>query len=230
MDLFTHIAIPYLAGRSFKRSGEETAALVLGGLALDLDFLLLPMNWILPNFFLLVHRGITHSLFFGFFAALLVLRIFTSRQVRSWTSERSGVDLRFSSRTVLFASVGVLIHLALDTLTTRGVPLLYPIDPARWSLEIFFYSEAPLLLASLGVVVLFIKRPNSVDPRKAHLILLLLIVLTGGREAGGEGPGCRGRRRGSRRLSRPRPLQLDRPRRGWRAGEGLRQRWTYRRS
>jgi inner membrane protein len=180
MDLFTHIAIPYLIGRSFKRRSEETAALVLGGVALDLDFLLMPVSWIFPNFFLLVHRGITHSLFFGFFAALIVLRIFTSRQVGSWISERFGVDLRFSSRTVLFATIGVFIHLALDTLTTRGVPLLYPIDPARWSLEIFFYSEVPLLLASLAVIVLFMRRPNSFDPRKVLLILLLLIVLTGG--------------------------------------------------
>lgn len=180
MDLFTHIAIPYLIGRSFNRRSEETAALVLGGVALDLDFFLMPVNWISPNFFLLVHRGITHTLFFGFFAALLLLGLVSSGPVSSRIRERFGIDLRFSRRTALFAYGGVLVHLALDLLTTRGVPLLYPLDPARWSFEIFFYSEAPLLLASLGVLVLSFKRGYAVDPRKALLILLFLIVLTGG--------------------------------------------------
>jgi inner membrane protein len=180
MDLFTHIAIPYLMGRSLDRRSEETAALVLGGVALDLDFLLMPVNWIFPSFFLLVHRGITHSLFFGLFTALLVLSLASYGPVSSRIRDRSGIDLQLSRRTALFASAGVLIHLALDLLTTRGVPLLYPLDPARWSFEIFFYSEAPLFIASLGVLLLSVKIRDRFDPRKALLILLLLIVLTGG--------------------------------------------------
>lgn len=196
MDLFTHIAIPYLMGRSLNRRSEETAALVLGGVALDLDFLLMPVNWIFPSFFLLVHRGITHSLFFGLFTALLVLSLASYGPVSSRIRDRSGIDLQLSRMTALFASAGALIHLALDLLTTRGVPLLYPLDPARWSFEIFFYSETPLLIASLGVLVLSFKRGYAVDPRKALLILLLLLVLTGGMrlserdralEAGGAG-------------------------------------------
>jgi inner membrane protein len=180
MDLFTHIAIPYLMGRSLDRRSEETAALVLGGVALDLDFLLMPVNWISPSFFLLVHRGITHSLFFGLFTALLVLSLASYGPVSSRIRDRSGIDLQLSRRTALFASAGVIIHLTLDLLTTRGVPLLYPLDPARWSCEIFFYSEAPLLLASLGILILSVKRGYAVDPRKALLILFLLLVLTGG--------------------------------------------------
>lgn len=180
MDLFTHIAIPYLIGRSLKRRSDETAALVLGGVALDLDFLLMPVNWIFPTFFLLVHRGITHSLFFGIFTALLVLGLASYGPVSSRIRDRSGIDLGLSRRTALFASAGAVIHLALDILTTRGVPLLYPLDTARWSLEVFFYSEAPLLIASLGVLLLSAKIRDRFDPRKALLFLLLLLVLTGG--------------------------------------------------
>lgn len=180
MDLFTHIAVPYLMARRLKRRSDETAAMVLGGVALDLDFLLMPVNWIFPSFFLLVHRGITHSLFFGVITALLVLGLASFGPVRSRIKVRSGIDLGLSRRTAFFASAGAVIHLALDILTTRGVPLLYPLDPARWSFEIFFYSEAPLLIASLGLLLLYAKSRDIFDPRKALLILLLLLVLTGG--------------------------------------------------
>jgi inner membrane protein len=179
MDLFTHVALPLLLGRWLKRSAEEVAALAIGGLAPDLDIFLLPINWVHPNFFLLVHRGITHSLFFGFFAALLTLRLFCARPVRSWISQHFGIDPKFTRRAILFAYAGVLVHLALDSLTTRGVPLFFPLDPVRWSAEIFFYSETPLLLASLGILIFEVKRQELVDHRKMLLLLLLLFALAG---------------------------------------------------
>ncbi len=179
MDLFTHVALPLLLGRWLKRSAEEVAALAIGGLAPDLDIFLLPINWIHPDFFLLVHRGITHSPFFGFFAALLTLRLFCAGPVRSRISQSFGLDPKFTRKAILFAYAGVLVHLALDSLTTRGIPLLYPLDPARWSAEIFFYSETPLLLASLGILIFEVKRQELVDPRKMLLLLLLLLALTG---------------------------------------------------
>jgi len=179
MDLFTHVVLPLLLGRWLKRSAGEVAALAIGGLAPDLDIFLLPINWVHPNFFLLVHRGITHSLFFGFFAALLVLFLASFGPVRSWVSQHFGLDPKFTRRAILFAYAGVLVHLALDSLTTRGVPLLYPLDPARWSAEIFFYSETPLLLASLGILIFEVKRQKLVDHRKMLLLLLLFLALTG---------------------------------------------------
>ncbi len=179
MDLFTHVALPHLLGRWLKRSAGEVAALAIGGLAPDLDIFLLPINWVHPNFFLLVHRGITHSLFFGFFAALLVLFLASFGPVRSRISQHLGLDPKFTRRAILFAYAGVLVHLTLDSLNTRGVPLLYPLDPARWSAEIFFYSETPLLLASLGILIFEVKRQKLVDHRKMLLLLLLFLALTG---------------------------------------------------
>ena len=179
MDLFTHVAVPLLLGRSLKRSGEEVAALAVGGLAPDLDILLLPINWIYPNFFLLVHRGITHSLLFGFLAALLTLRLATAGPVQSRISQHFGIDPQFTKIAILFAYSGVLLHLALDSLTTRGIPLLYPLDTARWSAEIFFYSETTLLLASLGILIFEVKTKERADHRKMLILLLLLLAVTG---------------------------------------------------
>ena len=179
MDLFTHIVVPLLLGRWLKRSDQEVAALAIGGLAPDLDIFLLPINWVHPNFFLLVHRGITHSLFFGFLAALLALRLFCTGPIRSRISRHLGLDPKFTRGAILFVFAGVLVHLALDSLTTRGVPLLFPLDPARWSAEIFFYSETPLLLASLGIFIFEIRSRELVDHRKMLLILLLILAVTG---------------------------------------------------
>jgi len=179
MDIFTHVAIPLLLGRWLKRRDDEVAALAIGGLAPDLDIFLLPINVIHPNFFLLVHRGISHSLLFGFLAALLALRLFCAAPLQSRISQHLGLDPKFTRRAILFAFAGVLIHLALDGLTTRGVPLLFPFDPARWSAEIFFYSETPLLLASLGILIFEVKMQKLVDHRKMLLLLLLLLAITG---------------------------------------------------
>jgi len=186
MDLFTHIAVPLLLGRWLKRSDQEVAALAIGGLAPDLDIFLLPINWVHPNFFLLVHRGITHSLFFGFLAALLVFRFSCAGPIRSRISQHLGLDPKFTRGTILFVFAGLLVHLALDSLTTRGVPLLFPLDPARWSAEIFFYSETPLLFASLGILIFEAKRRELVDHRKMLLILLLLLTVTGAMRLAGK--------------------------------------------
>ncbi|KQC15941.1 MAG: metal-dependent hydrolase [Methanothrix sp.] len=179
MDIFTHVAIPLLLGRWLKRSGDEVAALAIGGLAPDLDIFLLPINVIHPNFFLLVHRGISHSLLFGFLAALLALRLFCAAPLQPRVSQHLGLNPKFTRRAILFAFAGVLIHLALDGLTTQGVPLLFPFDPARWSAEIFFYTETPLLLASLGILIFEVKMQKIVDHRKMLLLLLLLLAITG---------------------------------------------------
>ncbi len=67
MDLLSHTLFPYLLGNYFTKRKEEITALVIGGIAPDFDYLLLWIQNVYPTFFLITHRGITHSLFFGFF-------------------------------------------------------------------------------------------------------------------------------------------------------------------
>ncbi|MBU4246369.1 MAG: metal-dependent hydrolase [Nanoarchaeota archaeon] len=70
MDGVTHALFPFLARKYFKRNREKCAALLLGGLAQDIDIFL---SWI-PLFFntllLFYHRGITHTFIFGFLTGL----------------------------------------------------------------------------------------------------------------------------------------------------------------
>ncbi|MCX9073609.1 MAG: metal-dependent hydrolase, partial [Candidatus Methanoperedens sp.] len=141
MDLFSHALLPYLLGNFFKRNKKEITAFVLGGIAPDFDVFLVWINSVYPTFFLIVHRGITHTLFFGFFTALAVLYLATREKVRSRVQKFISLETSFSKRTAVFAYAGVLVHLFLDYTTTRGVPVFYPFEAARYSAEVFFYTD-----------------------------------------------------------------------------------------
>ena len=176
MDIFTHALIPYLLGRSLGRSDSEVAALVVGGIAPDLDVLISWINYLHPTTLLLVHRGITHSLLFGILTAAIAIKAVSL----DCANDRLGRRMPpFTATAVAWASLGVLIHLVLDMLTTRGVPLLYPLDSTRWSLELFFYSETLLTVASLAIIV-SIYRLGCRRPLLLLTIVLLLLVVLGG--------------------------------------------------
>jgi inner membrane protein len=180
MDFLTHLLIPYLLGKVLKRDDKEVAALVLGGIAPDLDFFILPIDYIYPTSFLIMHRGITHSLFFGILTGLALLYIASRSGISSKMERFVGLKPALTGRTIPFLCAGLIIHLALDCVTTRGAPLLYPLDATRWSAELFFYTELPLLLFNLAILAYLVKRPRKPPYPKMLAALLLVLVLCGG--------------------------------------------------
>lgn len=154
MDGLTHALFPFLAGKFFKRSRTECAALLLGGIAPDFDIFI---SWI-PMFFQttlpLYHRGITHTLIFGFVTAAIVLFIASRKYFQDLLAHafRTNIRLTFVPGLLLFAYVGLLSHLFLDWLTTRGIPLLYPFTMQRYSAELFFYIDFTLMLSSIALL------------------------------------------------------------------------------
>ena len=84
MDIFTHALLPYLLGSSLRMNKKLLAAFVLGGIAPDLDLLVVWINSIYPTSLLIVHRGFTHTFFFGFFTALIVLYLASRRPVKAF--------------------------------------------------------------------------------------------------------------------------------------------------
>ncbi|MFZ3384913.1 MAG: metal-dependent hydrolase, partial [Candidatus Methanoperedens sp.] len=141
MDLFTHALFPYLLGNYFKKSKEKITAFVIGGIAPDIDIFLLLIQYLYPTFFLITHRGITHSIFFGFFTGIIVLYLSSRDGIKKIVQKRIDFEPVFSRKNIMYAFAGVIIHLILDYSTTRGVPLLYPFDAARYSAELFFYTD-----------------------------------------------------------------------------------------
>jgi len=177
MDIFTHALIPYLLGSYFCLDRKLLAALVLGGIAPDLDVPIALIGGLYPNDLLLVHRGITHTLFFGFFFALLVFGLASRQPVKSFLSRIINYDLIFSPASLLFLYAGVLLHLFVDYTTTRGVPLFYPWQATRYSADIFSQIEPAVLIASLLVLAELIRERQRTEFNKNILVLSVVFFL-----------------------------------------------------
>lgn len=181
MDFFTHAVLPYLLGSFLGLKKKHLAALVLGGIAPDLDVLVVWINYIYPTSHLIVHRGFTHTLFFGFFVAAFLLFLASRDRVLARAQRYISLDLDFSVTCLAFAYAGVLSHLFLDYLTTRGAPLFYPFVAARYSAEIFYMIEIIIMIASLLVLVeLYRKRSGTKFNKNLFIIFVAFLLIAGG--------------------------------------------------
>jgi inner membrane protein len=177
MDLFSHALLPYLLGSYLGLDKRLLAALVLGGIAPDLDILISWINSIHPTTLLLVHRGITHTLFFGFFFALLIFYLASRQQIKGFLGRFIKYDLEFSATSMAFVYAGVLMHLFVDYTTTRGAPLFYPWQAARYSANIFSQIEPIALIASLLVLAELIRERHRIKFNKNLLIIFVIFFL-----------------------------------------------------
>ncbi|HWQ19643.1 MAG TPA: metal-dependent hydrolase [Methanotrichaceae archaeon] len=177
MDLFTHALAAYFLGILLKRDKKEMAALVLGGIAPDFDVLLVWINSIHPSYLLIAHRGITHTILFGFIT-ILMLTYLASRLGPS-IPRLNGYYPQFSGRCIALGYAGVVMHLLLDYTTTKGVPFLFPFSYARSSAEVFFYTEMVLTLASLALWIVLLRHPHSskVNARTLAAFLIILAII-----------------------------------------------------
>jgi inner membrane protein len=178
MDLFSHALLPYLLGNYFKKKKEEITAFVIGGIAPDVDIFLLLIQYLYPTFFLITHRGITHSLFFGFFTGVFVLYIASRKGIKKRVQKYFNFEPVFTQRTILYAYAGVLLHLFLDYSTSGGVPLFYPFETTRYSAELFFYTDIYLTIVSLVMVIYLFKKPFQ-SRTITKFLLIFLIVFAG---------------------------------------------------
>ncbi|GFO98109.1 hypothetical protein ig2599ANME_2326 [groundwater metagenome] len=175
MDIFSHALLPYLLGKSFKRNKEEVTAFVLGGIALDIDVLIIWINSVYPTFFLITYRGITHSLFFGFITAIGVLYMASRSRIKSYIRRFINFEPVITGRSAAFACAGAVLHLFLDYMTTRGVSLLYPLSTKRYSAELFFYTDLSLTILSLLMIIYLYKKPEQKNTVVKFLFIFMII-------------------------------------------------------
>jgi membrane-bound metal-dependent hydrolase YbcI (DUF457 family) len=133
----------YITGRTLDR--YLWFFLLFGGILPDIDFI---FQWTILSAF---HRTITHSFFFVLFAGTTIYSTFL---------------LLHDTERISFAitlSAGILVHLFLDSISLKGVPLLWPY-PAYFSfftgiqfssaLPEFFNSSAQVLKQRLQFAVI----------------------------------------------------------------------------
>lgn len=166
------------SGTFSKKKKEEITALVLGGIAPDFDVFLLWINYLYPNFLLITHRGLTHSLIFGFLTSILIFYLASRSWVKTKVQKYIDFEPVMNVRTMSYAFAGVVIHLFLDYSTTRGVPIFYPLDFTRYSAEVFFYTDIYLTILSLLIVIYLYKKPIQ-KGNTTKFLMMFIIVFAG---------------------------------------------------
>lgn len=144
MDPITHAASGAVAMLAMPHCPAGRWAVPLAALAAaspDVDVLMANT----PLQFLLLHRGITHSLFFAPLLGLILALVGCSL----WRAQTPG-HWRFA-KTWLFMTAMVLLHIWLDCITTYGTMIFVPFSHMRVRLNAVFIIDLlitlPLLLA-----------------------------------------------------------------------------------
>ena len=155
MDPITHAASGAVAmlacpNRPLTRWAVPLAALASASPDVDIFFVHSPLD------FLLLHRGITHSLaalpVMGLILAALMFPLWRRATPGRWTFER----------TMLAAMGLVLLHIWLDCVTTYGTMIFLPFSEYRVRLNGLFIVDIWLLIPMFLTIFLWRDRPRIV--------------------------------------------------------------------
>jgi inner membrane protein len=163
MDTLTHGLTGWLIGRAIpsEEGGKEaTLAVVAGSVLPDADNVASLLG---SEFYLRIHRGISHS-FAGVAVTSLLVALLLYR-FGKWK------DLK---KLYLLALIGQLSHIVLDLLNSYGTQIFQPFSDARVSFDLLFIVD----LAFTGIIVLglFLSRHR---PRRAQAALCALAAYVG---------------------------------------------------
>ena len=145
MDPITHAASGAVAMLAMPRRPAGRWAVPLAALAAaspDVDVLMANT----PLQFLLLHRGITHSLFFAPLLGLILALVGCSL----WRAQTPG-HWRFA-KTWLFMTAMVLLHIWLDCITTYGTMIFVPFSHIRVRLNAVFIIDLLITLPLLWAI------------------------------------------------------------------------------
>jgi inner membrane protein len=181
MDIISHAVLPYLLGSFFRMDRKLLAAFVIGGVAPDLDVFIIWLALIFPSpDLLLVHRGITHSPIFGFLIAVATMSLISRPPGRDIFRRWTGIEFSLSWPVAALAMAGVLMHLFLDYIITKGAPLLYPLDTVRFSAELLFHYEIMITACSLCIALWLIRgffEKGSISRKTNNKLLALFLIV-----------------------------------------------------
>jgi len=176
MDTVTHGLAGWLAGRALRfpdgtARREGTAALVAGSLLPDADN---AASLLGSEFYLRVHRGLSHSLFAIPVTSLLLALLFY--RFGHWK------DLR---RLYLLCLAGQLFHAGLDLLNSYGTQIFQPLSDARVSFDVLFVVD--LVFTGIVAAGIAASRGRPGRARAALFVLALYVAAAAGLHLRAEG-------------------------------------------
>ncbi|MGF7117019.1 metal-dependent hydrolase [Methanobacterium oryzae] len=181
MDFFTHFLVPFIVLFALKSKNKLEGA--FGGISLDFDTIFITwIGFLVPYLFVFSHRGITHSFIFAGVSSTLFLFIISRKQINGFIGKiiRRDISVKFNFKTVGIAYFGALIHLFLDCLTSRGIPLLYPFTLERFSAEIYYYIDITTAIIALIVIFILYLKLDMKYKKVAMVVFMIILISFGG--------------------------------------------------
>jgi inner membrane protein len=167
MEPVTHLAAGLLTAQALRQRLANPRGLTLlcavAATIPDIDIL---AGWLSAEFYLLYHRGLTHSIFALPLLALLL----------AWAARRLGAQMPLRPAFIA-ACLALAGHLFLDVVTAFGTQLFAPFSDARVSLEGIYIIDPPFTLSLLALAYLGRATANRSPERKTRLALAGLLWL-----------------------------------------------------
>ncbi|WP_210489833.1 metal-dependent hydrolase [Rufibacter aurantiacus] len=166
MDSLTHAALGACLGEIMLSRKLGKRALLYGVVAQNLpDMDVVAALWLHPSENLLVHRGFTHSFFFGLLLAVL-LTFLAGKWHRS-----SGVRWQ---QFFLFFVVQIIAHDLLDTCNAYGTGLLEPFSHQRFSFHLLYVADPFFTIWPVAALIALLILKNPLPVRKRWALVGLL--------------------------------------------------------
>lgn len=160
MDIFLHIVVNAAVAHQLSQDENSQRAFVLGGIAPDMDVFLAWIPIIIPQLFILQHRGLFHTVFVApFIVSALIfstkyLKRFNFIQRLQEPFQAMYTELNYS--TILWGVFGVFMHLIMDCITPGGLQLFYPFINQRITINLISVIDPLVSLLSSVIVLRFI--------------------------------------------------------------------------
>lgn len=158
MDSLTHIVTGALIGEAFLGRVAGKKAMFWGAVAASAPDCDAVLNFIVSDVdSLVMHRGITHSVFVAMVAGPLA-----GYGLSKADSGRSGSAMQW----ILMITIALFSHLFLDTCTVYGTGLLTPFSEKRYAFDNIYVADPlytlPFLIAFVALLILKRNHPGRV--------------------------------------------------------------------
>ncbi|UCG01687.1 MAG: metal-dependent hydrolase [Candidatus Heimdallarchaeota archaeon] len=189
-----HIVVNAAVANQLSQDENSQRACILGGIVPDLDVIIAWIPFIIPQLFILQHRGLFHTVIAAPFIAGAII---VSTQFLSKINFAQRLDEPFKAihtelnyRSLLWGVFGVFLHLLLDVISYNGILLFYPLSEQRIALNLISVVD-PLISVLSGLIVLRLSYNKYIDSstysflhfkksaRSISMLFVLLIVVYG---------------------------------------------------
>jgi membrane-bound metal-dependent hydrolase YbcI (DUF457 family) len=189
MDFFTHIVVSATIANQLSQDEDSQRAFIIGGIAPDLDVLIFWLPALIPQLYILQHRGLFHTVILAPFmvmALILSTRYYERYNFINRLEEPfQEMITEFNPTTVILGILGFLLHLSMDCITQGGLHLFYPLIYQRIAISTISIFDPLVTLLSSVIVLRFIyskltgSRTYSVSQFKksAKSISILFVIL-----------------------------------------------------